>query len=307
MLWLFGDTFVAKSAPRSRSDAWFLRNSIGIQSGSYDPSRATMTFQWGRQDEHPGSFFPEDGEHFFWPLAGARAEGRLILFLMDELPSPGGLGFAPQRTRVVSVPNPDDDPSQWRVEDAHLPGLPFPVALGAGVAPEGGALFALAVHEPGEHQAYLARFDLADLARGDASEPLFLYGDQFLPPTARPGLLPSSMLPADSPLDLPPVELSLVRRSETEWQIVHSVGFGATRIGLRTAGSPSGPWSAACPVFTPPEAADPGATEYSAKAHPELHGADVVATYATNAPDLARLANDMNLYYPRFVRIDFAR
>jgi len=38
ILWLFGDTVVAKSAARSRRDAWFLHNSVGIQTGSRDPA-----------------------------------------------------------------------------------------------------------------------------------------------------------------------------------------------------------------------------------------------------------------------------
>ncbi len=58
---------------------------------------------------------------------------------------------------------------------------------------------------------------------------------------------------------------------------------------------------------TPPEAADPGVTEYAAKAHPELAGADIVVTYATNATELERLARDTALYYPRFVRVERVR
>ena len=40
VLWLFGDSFIAKSPARSRADASFIRNSVAIQSGSADPSAA---------------------------------------------------------------------------------------------------------------------------------------------------------------------------------------------------------------------------------------------------------------------------
>ncbi len=47
------------------------------------------------------------------------------------------------------------------------------------------------------------------------------------------------------------------------------------------------------------------AITYAAKGHPELAGADLVVTYASNAHDFATLVADMSLYYPRFVRLTF--
>jgi len=46
---------------------------------------------------------------------------------------------------------------------------------------------------------------------------------------------------------------------------------------------------------------------YAAKAHPELTGADLVLTYATNGTDIGIVANDNLLYYPRFVRLTRCR
>ena len=48
-----------------------------------------------------------------------------------------------------------------------------------------------------------------------------------------------------------------------------------------------------------------GAFVYAGKAHPELTGAPLVATYASNAFDFATVVADMSLYYPRFVRLSF--
>jgi len=87
------------------------------------------------------------------------------------------------------------------------------------------------------------------------------------------------------------------------WLAVHSVGFGATSIAVRSAPAPEGPWSPACAVFTPPDSTKPTVLVYAAKAHPELLGGSLVATYATNSTDLATLANDMSVYFPRFVRV----
>ncbi|MGH7283490.1 MAG: hypothetical protein ACRELY_18345, partial [Polyangiaceae bacterium] len=85
------------------------------------------------------------------------------------------------------------------------------------------------------------------------------------------------------------------------WIAIHSTGFGSTRIAARTAPAPEGPWTMPCPIFTPAEASDTSLLEYAAKGHPELTGGSVVATYATNG-DSARVASDMNVYFPRFAR-----
>ena len=42
---------------------------------------------------------------------------------------------------------------------------------------------------------------------------------------------------------------------------------------------------------------------YSAKAHPQLTGADLVLTYATNTFQFAEHLTDGSIYYPHFVRL----
>ena len=86
---------------------------------------------------------------------------------------------------------------------------------------------------------------------------------------------------------------------------VNSAGFGATSIVLRRAARPEGPWSEPQTLYWPPESAEPGLLVYAAKSHPELAGGDLVVTYAANGPD-ERLATDMNLYFPRFVRVSLS-
>jgi hypothetical protein len=73
-------------------------------------------------------------------------------------------------------------------------------------------------------------------------------------------------------------------------------------ITMRWANRPEGPWSEAESVFVPEEEAREDAFVYAAKAHPQLEGADVVLTYASNA-DVDVCLADQSLYYPRFVRV----
>ena len=98
--------------------------------------------------------------------------------------------------------------------------------------------------------------------------------------------------------------------------IVFSASAQVSALALLGAGAPAliivltalaegHPWSTPRVVFRPPESDRPGLFTYAGKAHPQLQaGGALVATYASNAWDFARLAADEAIYFPRFVRID---
>ena len=56
-------------------------------------------------------------------------------------------------------------------------------------------------------------------------------------------------------------------------------------------------------IYHPPESDAPNAFVYAGKSHPELSGGDLVLTYAANGSN-QRLATDMSIYFPRFVKVD---
>ncbi len=98
-------------------------------------------------------------------------------------------------------------------------------------------------------------------------------------------------------------------RELNRWVLVRSEGFGATTIVVSFAPKIEGPWSKPRFVYRPPESNRPDAFIYAAKGHPELTGADLVVTYATNtlSPHPLRTAErEPSLYYPRFVRFTFS-
>jgi hypothetical protein len=279
-----------------------VRNSVAIQSGSYDPSSASakIAFSWKTTAGAASSFFPENGAHWFWPLAGVRLPSRLVLFLLEESQTgQGAFGFQAVGTKVVFVTNPDSDPSSWNVTDGNLPAFAFPIAFGAALARDGAFVYAFGDAEPGDHSVFVARFDASKLDAGDASSPVFFMNGAWAPAGAS---APSTIFPSGSALDNPPTEFSVQKRADGTWLAVHSIGFGATKIAVRTAPAPEGPWTSPCAAFTPPESGRSNVIVYAAKAHPELSGGSLVVTYATNSTDLATLANDMSVYFPRFVR-----
>jgi hypothetical protein len=70
---------------------------------------------------------------------------------------------------------------------------------------------------------------------------------------------------------------------------------------MRSSKEITGPWSTLQAIYLPPESRGPDPFVYAGKAHPELTGADLIATYAANGSE-KRLAEDMSIYFPRFVR-----
>ena len=98
-------------------------------------------------------------------------------------------------------------------------------------------------------------------------------------------------------------EFSVQRLADGRFVQVQTRGFGASTVAARTAHRPEGPWSELVDLARPEESGRDGVLVYAAKAHPELTGAELVVTYATNTTDLATLVADRSLYYPRFLRL----
>lgn len=314
VLWLFGDSFVAPReraagpAPEHpRAGVRFVRNSVGVQSG-LDPSRARMRFAWRETPQGPASFFPEEGERWLWPQHGIQIGRTLLVFLMRVRATPGeGLGFAADGWRVAVVDDPAGAPESWDVRLLAPAGAPAGLVVGAGVLAVGEHVVALAAREPGDHAGFLVRWERAALARAPLAAADLERCEWWA--GARGWVV------ADA-LDVPPAVVLADAGAESSLTFdarlgrfvhVHSRGFGATTVALAFAERIEGPWSPASEVFRPPESDAPGPFVYAAKGHPELAGADLVVTYATNALEgVERLVTDDALYWPRFVRLRFA-
>ncbi|HTF88935.1 MAG TPA: hypothetical protein VK843_11040 [Planctomycetota bacterium] len=297
ILWLFGDSFIATSDAHVRRASHMVRNSIAIQRGR-DPSRAEIDFFW---KPGPASWLAEQGETWFWPQHGLRIPGGpLILFWSRLHATPGqGLGFMAEGWVCVAIDNPDESPEAWvprRLEPGRFPAGILPAQ---GLMLEGDQVLGLAIREPGDHAGFGLRIVAAALARGDL-EQLELWDGHWT--RASDCSAPRAILADAAP------ESSLhLDRKLGRYVHLRSLGFGATTLALETAEQWIGPWSAPVEVYRPPESDRSGAFVYAGKAHPELEGADIVATYASNSFDFATLVADASLYYPRFVRITILR
>jgi PelA/Pel-15E family pectate lyase len=306
-LWLFGDTFIATSDARVRSQAKMVRNTVAVQDGA-DPRTARMSFRWGAGDDgEPDSFFGRRDGRWYWPGHGIRLkEGPLVLFLyaMEKAGDGGPLGFACTGFVLALIDHPDAPPSDWRPVIRDAPPLGFDAIPATAAVREGDHVVAVAIRQKGVHAGALVRYPAASLARGDVS------GAQWWAGEAR-GWVEENELGTGGPawvLDDAGAECSL-HWSERTKRYVHvaSYGFGATTIGVRTAPGLTGPWSAPVTVFRPPESDAARPFVYAAKGHPELDGSDagdLLVTYAANSftfADLLRSPGDKELYWPRMV------
>jgi hypothetical protein len=296
-LWLFGDSFVARPGAVGRRGCAMVRNSIAAQDGP-DPSRARIEFHWRGGERDPASFFPEDGAVWHWPLHGIRLGHAVTVFCARVTSSgeQGPFGFRAVGWTAFRIGDVDSPPARWSVERLPTPASAFPVVVGHGVVASPDWIHVFAQREPGDHALLLARWPRPGFARGDLDGMQWYDRGAWRPHAELTGS-PAPVLAEGAP------EFSVSADPDGGWRMAQSLGFCATDLALRTAPVLTGPWSEPRVVFRPEESGRSGVFVYAGKAHPQLEGADLVLTYASNAFDFARLVDDASLYFPRFVRL----
>ncbi len=298
VLWLFGDSLIAKDATRNRDTATFIRNSAAIQTG-YDPTRAFMAFYWGEQAGHPSSFIAEQDSRWFWPGACMRVgKGLVILGQWLRQEGAGQWGFGTVGSASLFIPDADADPLTWRPQDAHVANFGDAVILGTAGFATDDFLFAYGV-KGATHDYVLARFRRADAERGDLSHGEFFSDGQWLAAATFVGPPPAIFT-----LGAPESSVHYDAHSQ-RFMMVQTEGFGATTLALRTAPEPEGPWSEAVSFYRPPESFEEGAFVYAGKAHPEIGGGGLAVSYVPSRFEDDPRPSPADYYFPHFVRVSF--
>ena len=178
-------------------------------------------------------------------------------------------------------------------------GRSAPAAVGACLIRRGDYVYAFGSQEPVKsHPMYVVRWPVDELKRGNLDAMQWWTGNE------------TGWVADDSPLPRWPAFLNgqsepTVHFDEVAGQYlaVHTVGFGPADLTLRSAPELTGPWSGPRVFYRPSEYYRPRIMIYAGKAHPQLEGAELVVTYATNSFDFAEVIADTLVYYPRFVRL----
>lgn len=294
VLWMFGDSYIALTPERRRDHSWMVRNCVAVQTG-YDPEHAAMTFYYHWEDRHPASFFPEVGSLWYWPGPGIRLGDQLLLFGGRLYQASEGMwGFEDEASVAFVIDNPDDEPSAWNLRETPLPPESAELQMGGALLVDGDYLYAFATQGDG-HDVYLARIELGRASAGDLSEARWWNGASF-----------GSAGDREVVIDFGAPEYSVhFAEALGQYLYVATEGFGATTLAVRSAPAPWGPWTEPRDVVRPPESFVKDAFVYAGKAHPELTGAELVATYVPSNFRGASADPDERLYYPRFLRLEY--
>ena len=323
VLWLFGDTLISskdKIVPRSPDHIKMPRNTVGIQTG-LNPATATIKYYWNVNNDsiNQQSFFSSPyivEENWLWPGDCAMLpDGKtLVIFFMNIMPTTTGLHFDISGYQVAIINNTYESPDYWNIKWVkHVSDYSkLKILLGSGgVLIEGDYLYAYGFSSNKAIGGItLARWPLEEFQKNNPnlSKPLWWTGDAT-------GWIKENQLKDINPAvlwDKQQTEFT-VNKIEPELYVMVQAypqnGFmGNANMVYRVSSSLTGPWSEPQTVLYEKLCRDNPAPKdlmvYAGKYHPELTGADLIFTYATNTQDIDTLWPWPNIYYPRFLKMD---
>jgi hypothetical protein len=304
-LWIFGDTLDGAQRIVHGNDPEMLRNSIGVSTCTAGQWKIRYVI---RRDEQgrPVDFFHAQHPHtWYWALDGFRVGSDIwvTLLCLRATEAKSAMGFETCGSDLARISSIGPDPQRWKVNYFPL------VADGAHAYPsattviDGDHVDLFALDEQRSKSLIAARIPLSGL--GDPKANL-----EYL---ARDAKWVKGFDPADAqPIMTPGIsELSIRYHPELgRWLAVMFDPTAFSRnILLRSAPSPTGPWSGGQVVFSAPEM-DPSAPGYdkdtfcyAGKEHPEFEHGDLVFTYVCNTFAVSKLATELNIYFPKTVRM----
>jgi hypothetical protein len=252
-------------------------NALALQVGA-EPTSAELMFYWGiAPDGAPTAFFAAQGDESFRFGNGVRVNDRLVLFLSRRRMTEHRIEHV--GWSAIIVENPDAEPSDWQLRPVptlasaldELKGIATLLRLGGHVY-----VFGWAGH-PGSPQIYAARWADEAVHAGDLSQPEWWSG-------TTPGWVLGSSDEASWLFNSGRTELSIhFDPGSRRYVAVQLLGQGSSDLALRAAPQLVGSWSDPQMIYRPSESYRPGVSVFSARAHPELAGADLVLSYDTSS------------------------
>lgn len=306
-VWIFGDTLYGKKRVIHKNVPRMVRNSLGISTCKDGHWRLHYVIRKNSRGIPQSFFAPQHPGTWFWALDGFTAHHDLWITLLCvhnvKSARSNALGFGFCGTDLARISNLGAAPQQWKIH--YFPLVPN----GTGAYPSATALvhhkyaYIFAQWDKGTRPLLATRIPLAGL-----SNPA-----RHLQYLSKSGKWKSGFDPANAkPIMKHGIsELSIRYHPKLKkWlAVMFSPEMFSSKIILRSAPSFLGPWSAGQVIYTVPEM-QPNHRGYSkntfcyaGKEHPEFEHGDLVFTYACNSMDVDSLATNLNIYFPRVVRM----
>jgi hypothetical protein len=294
VLWLFGDTIVnLPNADGSlRRNADFVRNSAILHDGATATTLLTGTAQ------DAGDFLtPADPNEWYWPNHGIVEGDELILFMGRVRKTPTGApgwNFEGVGSDLVRL-----DLRDLSVKSRiTMPGT-AQTSWGTAVIEDGSHTYVYGFRgdptDPFRREAIVARSAIGSLKDGALE---YWNGSTWTADSAAVAAVADGL--SDS--------YSVTRTPSGRWAMVSQEPFFSTKLQVRTADSPQGPWSAWRTLDDGPEK-PPGGISYNAQVHPTFTAdGSLLASWNMNRSDGQLPGPDeLDGYRPVFRSIDVAR
>ncbi|HTW49349.1 MAG TPA: DUF4185 domain-containing protein [Acidobacteriaceae bacterium] len=304
-LWIFGDTLYGRQRVVQANVPAMVRNSIGVSTCHGGRWKIRYAIRRDAQGKPADFFHAQHPNSWYWALDGFRvgSDVWVTLLCVRATDAKSAMGFATCGSDLARIESPGPDPQRWKVSYFPL------VADGAHAYPsattvvDGTCADLFALDEQGSRPLIAARVPVNGL-----DDPR-----QNLEYLARDGRWLKGFNPANARAVMTPgiSELSIRYHPELgRWLAVmfDPAAFSA-KILLRSAPAATGPWSEGQTIYSAPEMqpGTPGYDKdtfcYAGKEHPEFEHGDLVFTYVCNTFSVPKLATDLNIYFPRVVRM----
>jgi len=298
-VWIFGDTFVGEPSASIRRGSTFIRNSVAVLDRSSNPL-GEVTFYWDRHSDKPSSFFPHDGIHWHWAGTGTMVDGMLFLFCYKLEPATNFFQFRIVDLCLIRVENPLDCPEQWAFEITDLGFGNLDKGYCSAAYAADGFIYLLGFdHLLMKSRTVLARVSVEAL-KSHPSRQCF----EFWAHGKSGSFWSAEEHNLESILSEGVAESALQRVGDLFVYTTFTPFDPAIR--LYFAQDIRGPWEGPIHVYDVPDHQKAKTVfSYAAKPHPELSSdpGEIILTYAANCSDFDRVLDDLELYYPRFVRV----
>jgi Domain of unknown function (DUF4185) len=307
-LWIFGDTLYGEERKVSGDEPTMARNSVGISTckdGHWKLDYAIRRDASGKlldffQSQHPGTWY--------WALDGVVHNDDLWVTLLCVRNSPkttsAALGFEICGADLAHATGLHADPKDWKISYSPLVADGVHANPSASAVIENDYMYIFTLDENGKRPEILTRIPVKEL--NDPSKNL-----QYLDAAGewQSGLEPAK---AKAVMEHGAPEMTVRYHPELKSWIALLVdpNMFSSKVLLRTSPSLTGPWTDGEVIYKIPEMQkdSPGYDAdtfcYAGKEHPEFEAKDdLVFTYVCNTMKPQKLVKELNIYFPKVVRM----